>query len=273
LADRRKPTEPGPSQHQDEGYVHAQRRRSLYRVLATNIVRELRSAGYHGHELLAFASEVIRAITDHGWQDQPRPDEQARRRGPDLPAAGHLSVDQTGRPTIVGDRIILRPPTLTDRACLEAWAGDPLVRSSLIPSVLSYIMENLDTLHTRSDRLDLIICDRTTQKAIGLVSLHDIDPHRGQAELGKTVGDPGFRGKGIAEMATRLIVAYGFDSLGLNRIYLRTLGANVRNIRLNERVGFRFEGLLRQAARVNGQPADVVLMAMLRSEVQTGPGE
>lgn len=102
-----------------------------------------------------------------------------------------------------------------------------------------------------------------------MVSLHDVDPSIGQAELGKMVGEPAFRGRGIAEEATRMLVDYGFNILGLNRICLHTLGGNIKNIRLNERMGFRFEGVLRQAAILAGRPTDVILMAMLQSEYQT----
>ena len=49
----------------DTGYVGAQHRRSLYRLLARNIVRQLLDSGHQGHELLPFVSEVMQAITDN----------------------------------------------------------------------------------------------------------------------------------------------------------------------------------------------------------------
>ena len=80
------------------------------------------------------------------------------------------------------------------------------------------------------------------------------------------IGEPGFRGKGVDREATQLILTYGFEHLGLNRIYLRTLGGSLKNIRLNERLGFRFEGVQQEAVLFNGRPADVILMSMLRDE-------
>ena len=94
-----------------------------------------------------------------------------------------------------------------------------------------------------------------------------------QAEYIKMIGEPAFRGKGAAQEATRLILSYGFRTLGLNRIYLRTRGGNLKNIRLNERMGFRFEVVLEEAALFEGRLTDVVLMGMLRREFEPPTAE
>lgn len=250
-------------------YVRVQHRRSLYRALATNIVRELLAAGHQAHELLPFASEIVQAITDVGWERESLPEASADLPAPSFKKPLHVAADAQGRPTLTAGGLALRPPTPDDRKALETWEKDPRVRASLIPSVLKAVLSGFDGAGPMDSRVDLVICTDASAPAVGLVSLHDIRNDLRQAELGKIVGDPAFRGRGIAAQATRLLVAYGFEHLGLNRIYLRTFGANVKNIRLNERLGFRFEGILRQAALLDGVPSDVVLMAMLRSEYES----
>ncbi|MCH8999491.1 MAG: GNAT family N-acetyltransferase [Proteobacteria bacterium] len=237
--------------------------------MASNIVRELRGAGHGGHDLLGFASEIMQAVTDNGWDGCS---ETAGGPGASSSSpAGHLgrlevTTDARRRPTIVGDSTLLRPPAEEDQPDLERWLEEPLVRASLIPVVLRFVIEHLADPAAPSDRVDLMVCDRNSSRPIGLVSLRDIDPVVGQAELGKMIGDPAFRGRGVAHEATRLILHYGFQCRDLNRIYLCTLGGSLKNIRLNERLGFRFEGVQQAAAMSSNTRADVVLMAMLRSE-------
>lgn len=256
--------EPGATQPTTE-YERNQRRKSLYRVLAANIVRELREAGHHGHELLEFASEVIQAITDNGWE-APSSGRASNTSADRIGNTLNIVADPYGRPTITGRKTVLRPPTAADAEHLAAWLKEPLVRTSLVPPVLCHVLAHIADPAPEANRVDLMVCDRPTGAAIGLVSLHDIDRTVGQAALAKMIGNPEFRGKGVAHEATELILSYGFETLDLHRIYLRTLGGSLQNIKLNERLGFRFEGVLEDAAISEGRHADVILMAMLRSE-------
>ena len=251
-------------------YERTERRKALYRVLANNIIRQLRETGYVGHELLEFAGEVMQAIMDNGWDEQPIPPlaEPASR----MVAPLKLETGESGRPLIRGERALLRAPIAADREYLASWQTDPLVRNSLIPPVLRYVTDHLSDSAPNVERADFIVCDPETGKPVGLVSLHDIDRRVQQAALGKMIGDPAYRGKGVAHEATKLILTYGFEILALHRIYLQTLGGSMKNIKLNERLGFRFEGVLEDAAISEGRRADVILMAMLRSEFELNAG-
>ncbi len=255
-------------QDSDQDYIRAQQFRVLFRTLSANIVRELNAAGCRGHDLLAFVNEFMRAITDDGcWARGPAIEGTRQSESIQVPAAAQVSSDQHDRPTLVTKRLILRPPSVSDKPHLLRWQKDKLVNASLIPPVLQHVTRQLANLHEQRDRVDLVICDRSSGEPAGLVTLHDIDREACQAELGKVIGEPAFRRRGLAEEAARQIIAFGIEALGLNRIYLRTLGANIMNIRLNERMGFRFEGVLRQVQLTGREPVDVVLMAMLRSDI------
>ena len=248
-------------------YEQKRQREVLYRNLANSIIVQLRDSGFKGHELLGFASEVMQAITDSAWGEPS--DNGSGRLAPPAAAGsvtGERGIQSSSDTWLRGERTFLRPPTESDRAIVERWQQDPLTAKSLVLSVLHDVLRHLGKGETQLDRLNLLICDKDTQAPIGLVSLHQIDRRVRQAELGKMIGEAAFRSKGLAQETTQLIVMYGFNKLDLNRIYLRTLSGNLKNIKLNERLGFRFEGVLRQACSSNGQVADVVLMAMLREE-------
>ena len=90
---------------------------------------------------------------------------------------------------------------------------------------------------------------------------HDYTQHK--AELRKLIGDPDLRGQGYAREATRLWIQYGLQGMGLKKIYLNTLETNLRNIRLNEELGFKVEGILRNEVMIDGRTHDVVRMGLL----------
>jgi hypothetical protein len=55
----------------------------------------------------------------------------------------------------------------------------------------------------------------------------------------------------------------GIAGLGLKKIYLNTLETDVRNIRLNEELGFKVEGILRNECFFDGEYHDILRMALL----------
>jgi RimJ/RimL family protein N-acetyltransferase len=64
----------------------------------------------------------------------------------------------------------------------------------------------------------------------------------------------------------RLMLQHGFDTLNLNRIFLRVYSNNLRAIRCYEKAGFVQEGCMRQAHYQDGNYLDILLMSVLHSE-------
>jgi RimJ/RimL family protein N-acetyltransferase len=80
---------------------------------------------------------------------------------------------------------------------------------------------------------------------VGNVWLWDIDRRNRKAELRVVVGDMGARGRGLGSEAIDRLCRYGFDQVGLHRIYAYVLGINPSGRRAFERAGFTIEGTLR----------------------------
>ena len=80
------------------------------------------------------------------------------------------------------------------------------------------------------------------------------------------IGEPAGRGRGLGSEAIRLLLAYGFETLGLHRIELRVHENNPRAIRCYERAGFRREGEKREARWWAGRWWSVFEYAILESE-------
>ncbi len=78
--------------------------------------------------------------------------------------------------------------------------------------------------------------------------------------------DRGHEGRGIMSAACRAIVRHAFEDLGLNRVEIRCATGNTRSCAIPERLGFRREGLLREAEWLYDRFVDHVVYALLRRE-------
>jgi diamine N-acetyltransferase len=101
---------------------------------------------------------------------------------------------------------------------------------------------------------------------IGCVAFLDFDCEQRKAELRKIIGDSTQRGRGFGKEASALWIRYGLTTLGLKKIYLNTLETNIRNVHLNEELGFRVEGILRNEVFIDGQYRDVLRMGLWLDE-------
>lgn len=88
--------------------------------------------------------------------------------------------------------------------------------------------------------------------------------HR-NAELGYWIAIEHW-GKGIATEASRPIVDFAFERLGLHRVYASYFAFNPASRRVLEKLGFRHEGTLRGHAYRFGDMVDVEYVGMLRTE-------
>jgi RimJ/RimL family protein N-acetyltransferase len=111
-----------------------------------------------------------------------------------------------------------------------------------------------------------IFAIRDAGRLVGTCQLHAIDPIHRSAELQIRIGVEGDRGRGIGTEAVRHLLRHGFHDLNLNRVFLYVFAHNQRAIRAYEKAGFEREGLLRQAAHIDGRYADIVVMGVVRDE-------
>ena len=108
------------------------------------------------------------------------------------------------------------------------------------------------------------VCDG--EGPIGAVGLEMRESDfRHSAELGYWLGKP-FWGRGIITEAARAMTAYGFETLGLTRIYAHVKAHNGASERVLEKAGYQREGLLRKAVLKEGAPVDYLLFAILRED-------
>ena len=124
------------------------------------------------------------------------------------------------------------------------------------------------TRAVQPDRLDLAVIDRTTERWAGEVVVNDWDAHNRSCGFRIALGPSG-RDRGLGSEATRLVVDYVFDEIDdppVNRLSLEVYEFNRRALTVYEKVGFRREGILRDALLWDGEFHDAIVMSIVRAD-------
>lgn len=100
---------------------------------------------------------------------------------------------------------------------------------------------------------------------LGTVSLKNIDFKNENAEYAIVLRKVALH-TGAARAGTQDILDYGFQTLGLNRIYLNVLAKNQRAVRFYNRFGFSKEDICRKHVYKNGEWMDLECYSMLREK-------
>lgn len=103
------------------------------------------------------------------------------------------------------------------------------------------------------------------QHLIGAVSLVRINRWHQNAELGYWIHKD-WQGQGIVTRSCAGLINYVFDNLELNRLYIYSAALNKPGIAIPQKLGFKNEGVLRQAVRVRQKFVDVLVFGLLKEE-------
>lgn len=104
----------------------------------------------------------------------------------------------------------------------------------------------------------------------GVVGFLPIDPVNRCGEIGYWLAERAC-GRGVMTQCCRFVVRYGFLTLDLNRIQIAAGTENVDSRAIPERLGFRFEGVLRGRENLYGTFIDHAMYSLLRSEFDAAP--
>ncbi len=175
-------------------------------------------------------------------------------------------------PPLTDGRVALREWTDADVPWLASESRDPLVpRFTTVPEgnteaqVRSFLLAQ-EPLRERGTEVHLLGVELATGAPIGPVGLHHVDAAEATAEVGYWTARA-MRGRGLTTAGVRLICAWAFGSLGLERIELRTDVDNHASQRVAESCGFTREGVLRGAVRRPGGRRSIVVFGLLAGEL------
>lgn len=117
-----------------------------------------------------------------------------------------------------------------------------------------------------NDRVDFMIVLKRTNELLGEVVLNEIDLINRSANIRIGIQGTQHRGKGYGTEAMIQMLRYGFNTLKLHRIHLGVYTFNPRAIHVYEKIGFKREGLQRDALYIDGKYHDMITMAILEDE-------
>lgn len=182
------------------------------------------------------------------------------------------SLDVSTTPTIRTTRLRLGTFDPEDAVLLQRLAGDREIADTTLsiphPYELDHALawighQSRESVRGRATNFAVRLLPGAS--LIGSVGLRDIDPEHLQAELGFWIGRDWW-GQGYAREAAAAVLRFGFEGLGLNRIYAHHMARNPAAGQVLRHIGMQREGLLRQRVRKWGVYEDVVLYASLREE-------
>ena len=178
---------------------------------------------------------------------------------------------------IEGARVRLRPVSLADVDHFVRWYNDPDVTHWLHMSEGPPATEEAERARIATAQEDpsqvLWVIETPKGRAIGNVSLQQIDPIHLRAWLGIAIGETDSWSRGYGTDAIHSLLRYGFENLDLRRIQLITDVDNERGIRCYEKCGFQREALLREHRLRYGEPLDMIQMSILKGDWMLDTGE
>jgi len=170
-------------------------------------------------------------------------------------------------------RLLLRPFQTDDLDALYAIHSDDGVVRYLYNNsrTLGEVRELLDrkiagaVVQREGDWMSAAVVLRETRELIGDLSLlWSSEVHR-QGELG-FIFHPAHHGSGYATEASRPMLTFAFDTLGLHRVIGRTEVRNLGSARVLEKLGMRREAQLVENEWVKGEWQSELVYAMLAGE-------
>lgn len=173
-------------------------------------------------------------------------------------------------PRIKTERLLLRPFCLYDAKPYFTLIMNPEVLNGTdMPheldevAIREWIVGHPEFWQHRRE-LFMLVTSLETREIVGSVSIFTHDRHN-KAEMGYWVARSMW-GKGYGTEAGMAMVEYAFETMKLNRLEANHLLRNPSSGRVLEKIGFKYEGLLRQSYLKDGVFEDLVYYGLLRKE-------
>ncbi|WP_166279425.1 GNAT family N-acetyltransferase [Saccharibacillus alkalitolerans] len=172
--------------------------------------------------------------------------------------------------SIQTERLILRDAVPEDWAAIHEYASDPqVVRHSIWgpnteEQTKEYVAQLIE-MQREMPRMSFELVDalKETGELIGGCGIHAAGFN---AEIGYTF-NPRFWGSGYASEAAFALLRFGFEELGVHRIYATCRPDNEASAKVMQRIGMKREGRMREHLYFKGAFHDSELYSILRHEL------
>ncbi|MBK8024186.1 MAG: GNAT family N-acetyltransferase [Chloroflexi bacterium] len=176
-----------------------------------------------------------------------------------------------------GERIRLTALRADDAQTFSQWYQDGefarlFDANPAVPKSERDIEKYVDDAFRDRSRHAFAIRQHFSDELVGVLELDSIQWSHGSAWLAIGIGDPAYRNKGYATEAMTLLLKFAFHELNLHRLQLTVFSYNEPAIRLYENLGFKREGVFREALHRDGQRFDMLLYGLLKPEWEAASG-
>jgi len=187
------------------------------------------------------------------------------------PLVTTISTDwREGLPVLTGSMVTLRELRPSDAASLCALLTTEEVSRFISPPPTTVEgFERFIAWTLRQRRAGSYVCFAvtldSTDTAIGIFQLRELEPGFGTAEWGFAIGSA-YWGTGVFQDGADLMINFAFETVGVHRLEARAAVKNGRGNGALQKVGAVQEGLLRKSFLKNGEYLDQALWTILNDE-------
>jgi len=170
-------------------------------------------------------------------------------------------------PTLFTKRLILRPFALTDGPTVRELAGNIKIAENTLNMPYPYPegeAEKWIATHAAEfsgkRNLVLAICKKDDSTLVGCIGLQ-LNLYVGNAELGYWIGEPYWK-NGYATEAAREMIRFGFEKLGLHKVFAHVYVTNPASAKVLRKAGMKQEGYLEKHVRHWGNYKDLLIFGI-----------
>jgi RimJ/RimL family protein N-acetyltransferase len=167
--------------------------------------------------------------------------------------------------TLESERLIFKRVTL-EHATEDyvSWINDPEVNMYLETRgnyTLDLLKSYIEEQHSKAVYFWAIHV-KDSDKHIGNIKIDPINLETKSGEYGILIGDKSSWGKGYASEATKRILNYCFDELGLSKITLGVVEDNTAAVNLYKKLGFKIDEVITGTKKYNNKISNSLRMSI-----------
>lgn len=153
---------------------------------------------------------------------------------------------------------------IPDSSFALQWGGPAFTYPVTVEQLENYLK---DANTVNASKYIFKAVDESNDEVIGHISLGNVDRMNRSARIGKVlIGQSANRGNGYGTQLMLAALTFAFEELKLHKVTLGVFDFNTAAIKCYEKVGFKKEGLLRDARKHENEYWNQIEMGMLENE-------
>jgi [ribosomal protein S5]-alanine N-acetyltransferase len=178
-------------------------------------------------------------------------------------------------PTLATEGLLLRAFTADDAPAAQEYVSSWELASTTAaiphpypPGAAKAWIDTHAARHASGEAVILAVTLRESGELVGSIELRITAEHR-RGDLGYWIGPPHW-GRGYATEAAAALVSWGFDTLGLHRVFAAHFSRNPPSGAVLRKIGMRHEGTLRSHVPRWDALEDLEVYGILAEEMTAG---